>query len=406
MATVFMTWELGGGLGHVTVLRPVALALCSAGHRVIFASRDLVAAERAFADTDVACIQAPVRPRGATPAVTPVRTYADLLQNIGFSSAEDLRPTYHAWKNLFDLVNPDLTLFDHSPTALLASRMSRTRRVLIGNGFFCPPVGDVLPSMGLQRGAPSPTHAQEEDRVTAIVNRVVAPCGDGIAKLSDIYNEVDETLLCTFEELDHFGARNARYWGAWPTYPGDRPQWPEGHGRRVFAYLKPFPGLPALLHELRRLALPTIVFGYWVNETVRARFGSKTLTLTNRPVDLVRAGVDSDISILNATHGTTAALLLGGSPILQIPFYQEQQLVAERVQTMGAGLIADRTNGRHVVTQFHRLLDCNRAPRVASQFADRYREVEPMQQLEAMVGRIESLLPRARASVTASPLAV
>jgi hypothetical protein len=402
-----MTWELGGGMGHVTVLRPVACALCRAGHRVIFASRDLIAAERAFADTDVACIQAPVRPRRAKPAVTRVQSYADLLQNVGFSSPEDLRPTYHAWRNLFELVDPDLTLFDHSPTALLASRTSQTRRVLIGNGFFCPPIGDVLPRMGLQRGGPSPAHARKEDCVTDVVNRVIAQFGDGVTKLSDIYSDVDETLLCTFEELDHFGPRAAaRYWGAWPTFPGDRPRWPSGPGKRVFAYLKPFPGLPALLHELRRLALPTIVFGYWVNEDVRARFGSETLTLLNRPVDLVRAGTDSDMSILNATHGTTAALLLAGSPILQIPFYQEQRLVAERVQSMGAGLIADRTNGRNVVAQLHRLLDCDRAPVAAARFAERYRDVDPRQQLESMVGRVESLLPTAETAISAGSLAI
>lgn len=407
MATVLITWELGGGMGHVTRLRPIARALCSAGHRVVFASRDLIAARRAFAESDVACLQAPVQRRKSKSVIPNVRSYAQLLSNVGFASHEELGAAFEGWRSLFDLVDPEVTLFDHSPTALLASRSSATKRILFGDGFCCPPVDGRLPDLRPRQGGPAASCLADEQHVRDVANSILRQNGcDEVEQLSDIYGDVDETLLGTFEELDHFGPRSgAHYWGTWPSYPGDRPQWPQGSGKRVFAYLKPFPALASLLGELRRLALPTIIVGSWVDEAVRRRFGSNTLTLTHRPVDLVAAGSESDLAILNGTHGTTAALLLSGTPCLQIPIYQEQRLVGERTAAMGAGVIADRTNLRDVVKQLHRLLGDDQPRQAASRFASRYRDVDPQEQLDLMVGRIESHLAAALASTSATETA-
>lgn len=41
MATVLVTWELGGGLGHLLPLEPLVRGLSERGHRVAVALRDL-----------------------------------------------------------------------------------------------------------------------------------------------------------------------------------------------------------------------------------------------------------------------------------------------------------------------------------------------------------------------------
>jgi len=41
MARVLLTWELGGGSGHIVNLRPFGHGLESAGHKVLAALRDL-----------------------------------------------------------------------------------------------------------------------------------------------------------------------------------------------------------------------------------------------------------------------------------------------------------------------------------------------------------------------------
>ena len=91
-----------------------------------------------------------------TEQVETVVTYADLLLNIGFGDGEAFTVHLHAWRNLFELVQPDLLVCDHSPTALLAARtltsaygtltpaLSQGEREMrfpvatVGTGFFTP----------------------------------------------------------------------------------------------------------------------------------------------------------------------------------------------------------------------------------------------------------------------------
>ena len=42
LATVLVAWELGGGMGHVARLLPVARELAAQGHRAIFVVKNLV----------------------------------------------------------------------------------------------------------------------------------------------------------------------------------------------------------------------------------------------------------------------------------------------------------------------------------------------------------------------------
>jgi UDP:flavonoid glycosyltransferase YjiC (YdhE family) len=63
MATILLTWELGGGMGHLANLAPLARGLAERGHRVTAALSDLSRAHRAFAGVPVAFFQAPHRLR-------------------------------------------------------------------------------------------------------------------------------------------------------------------------------------------------------------------------------------------------------------------------------------------------------------------------------------------------------
>src|SRR5438105_2513582 len=140
MATILFAWELGGGLGHMMQMVPLARALVGRGHRVFAALRDLAAGETVFARTDVCYLQAPWAPPaagGAAHAVT--ANFAHLLENVGWGNQRALFAHACAWENLFALARPEVVVFDHSPTALLASRGLPMRRVVIGSGFCVPP---------------------------------------------------------------------------------------------------------------------------------------------------------------------------------------------------------------------------------------------------------------------------
>src|SRR5262249_21825386 len=111
--------------------------LAKRGHEVFFAGRDLSQATRAFDSERITLLPAPWKCR-RTSTVEPVVTFADLLFNIGFGDPDSLTAHVIAWRNLYCLVNPDLLICDHSPTALLATIGERFPITTLGNGFLCP----------------------------------------------------------------------------------------------------------------------------------------------------------------------------------------------------------------------------------------------------------------------------
>jgi hypothetical protein len=204
--------------------------------------------------------------------------------NFGFNNVAELTIMAQAWRNLYEYVRPDLIIFDHSPTALLAARGCKAKKALIGTGFFCPldqyPLADLRPWLGKD----DQRLKQTEDQVCDTVNQVLKSFGQQpLDRLAQLFHEVDENFLVTFAELDHYGARpGARYWGAWTISGGKKPIWPNGQGKRIYAYLKPFPGLPQLLALLNDLQCPTILLGDGLDEKMLGQFASSTMRFERR----------------------------------------------------------------------------------------------------------------------------
>ncbi len=63
MATILFAWELGGGMGHLTNIAPLARHLAQQGHEVAVALRDLSRAAIVFPGDDVQILQAPTKVR-------------------------------------------------------------------------------------------------------------------------------------------------------------------------------------------------------------------------------------------------------------------------------------------------------------------------------------------------------
>src|SRR2546423_1408995 len=139
MAKIVVAWELGGGTGHCVNLLPIVKGVLSRGHRIYAAVRDLHTARGVFGDLPIDYFQAPVLRTRPTDPIEQVRTFSQMLHNVGFGTTEQLQTLVHAWCNLIELIEPAVIICEHSPTALLASRLYDKRRVTLGTGFFCPP---------------------------------------------------------------------------------------------------------------------------------------------------------------------------------------------------------------------------------------------------------------------------
>ncbi|HKD35681.1 MAG TPA: hypothetical protein VKB78_02745, partial [Pirellulales bacterium] len=323
-------------------------------------------------------------------------TFAHILHNAGFGDPDELRPLVEAWESLYDLVQPDLLLAEHGPTAILASMAREMARIAIGTGFTCPPDISPLPDWRPYLNNDPSQLARDEDRVRTAINDLLTDWGEPpLVRAMELYSRLDETLLNTFAELDHFGPRKgAIYRGTATSGIGKSFEWPRGNGPKVFGYLKPFAALEPLLANLVERKLPTVIYAPEVNPQLTNRFQSETFQFASRPIDLEMAGQWCDVAILNATHGATAALLLAGKPSLQIPLYLEQQLTADNVVRMGAGLTAEANRPDRAIEQLEHLLVDDRYAAAASKFSHRYADFNRLDQIDVMVDRIERLIPQ------------
>jgi hypothetical protein len=320
-------------------------------------------------------------------------TFAHVLSNVGFGDDGELSVMAQAWRNLYEFVRPDLIVFDYSPTAMLAARGFPAKRAVVGTGFHIPPDMYPLPTFCPWQTADVEKLRADEDCLLERINRILASRGQPpLERLGQLCSQMDETFLCTYQELDHYPQRTgATYWGCWSLPGGKSPQWPEGHGQRIFAYLKPFPALPHLLQTLCRLGHPTIVYGGGIDASLQQQLAAPTLRFENEPLDLAEVGRQCDLALLNGTHTSTAMLLLAGKPLLLIPLALEQGIVTRAVERMGAGVGVASGDSKALPEKLSQIVQSKRHTEAASRFRETYCDVDPMQSPDRIAGVLDEL---------------
>lgn len=402
MASILFVWELGGGSGHVFQIFPFAEHLARRGHQVTVALRGL-SGSLMFGRAGIRFVPAPYIFYEYHP-VKHLIGFAHLLANVGWGTDRHLAGLTSAWRGLFDLIRPDLIVFDHSPTALLASRGLPARRMVLGLGFFSPPDISPLPVFVEQPGTAliERLRADERQILDRANNLLISWGGPPLQQLGKVYSEVDENILVTFREMDHFAQwrSGARHWGPANlngSTCGKPVEWPDSaSGRsRIYAYLdSDFPCLSVLLDVLRGRRYPTVVFSRSLGYEMRQRFTCDTLRFESQPLDLAQVGRECDLAILNANHGTLSQLLLAGRPMLQVPRTREQGILARAVERTGASLTvsAYESTSDQVSDALDALVSDDGYRRAACCFAEKYAGFDPQQQRQEILERIEQLV--------------
>jgi len=394
MAKILFVWELGMGFGHLNRYTDMIHSLIKEKHKVYFAARDVGNAEKAFGKEKVSMLQAPFMPRGVDNPIRVPRTYAHLVHNIGFNNATSLTGRIKAWRQLHDYVKPDLIIYDHSPTAQLAFRDTKSRHVLCGTGFTVPPAKIPMPNMRFWENTNQDALLNTEKKIIDVVNLALNELKlPHLINIADLLN-VDAKLLLSFKELDHYQDRgDAEYLGVTiPEDYGESPKWPAGGEHKVFAYLYPFKTLSSLLDTMNKSKISAIIYAPEMQRAAKAKHRSERLMFVEKPRRISEVARQCDFAITNGTHATTAAMLLAGKPLLTLPQNLERLLVSRRVRELGAGLVAPQLKPEGMAAKFNALMTNGEFKVKAQEFAAKYASFNRKDQLQRIMEILDNTL--------------
>jgi rhamnosyltransferase subunit B len=334
MKTVLMGWELGGGLGHLMRLRPLAVALLEAGHNVVLLARHRSAKE-VFADlanshSSLRIGPAPAvkrkRDSRADPTIT--HTLADVLATQGFGDTEALFAAAERWHLVIDQVRPDLVVCDFSPTLNLVAR-SHVPLVVVGSGFTVPPDTDTLPPIApWEDSVPAPSRANEALLIQTLARIVAANRLAPVDRLAQLFRG-DATFACTLPELDPYRS----YRRSEPHIPYNLsrmpvgPAWQDRADNTAFLYLDGrHPHIEALLDVLRQCGVDGAAFVPKPPEALVRNGALGRLRLFETPPPLEDVLPRVRVLIHHGGLGTALAGLAAGMPQMLLPRHLEDHV--------------------------------------------------------------------------------
>jgi UDP:flavonoid glycosyltransferase YjiC (YdhE family) len=392
-----MAWELGSNLGHLSRLLPLARRFKAHGHDVLVVARDLGMAAQAFGPVGIPFIQAP-QARRPPRLDAQSASYADLLRLHGWADASGLWALVQGWANVIRMTMPQVLVVDHSPTALLAARVTGTPCVIVGTGFEIPPAQQPLPTFPEIAGATLENAVKAESEVLENANRVLeALRGPCLRALSDVF-EIEQRWLTTFPELDPYGARSGEsYVGPInEVSDGQELEWPAGHAHRIFAYLRTdTPAVDAILSALKSTDAAVICYGPAMSRTLAESLTRPGLIISARAVEIESLLSDASLCVSYSPAGTVTSTLLRGVPQLLAPGHVEAQLTAHKVQCMGAGLtLGTGQTDMSIKATLDRILGTPSFKGHAAAFAERYRTYDPAREADLIASEIERIASR------------
>ena len=371
-------WEQGAHLGHLSNLRlPIEVAL-EQGFEVVLAARELHRVGEVLGGLPITLLQAPFKQNAVLRDQAAFLSYTHLLGQQCFSGSTELEMYVRAWRGIFDLVQPRIVLFEHSPTALVAAHAYPFKKVLVGGGFAVPtpellkkspflpfPTTELTPAIldGLQSA---------DDRLLALINEALGAMGlPVLAALGEIFGQTHAHFLATWPALDHFGERvNTRYLGVAPASCSRSAVWPSGTGAKVFAYLQVFPALEQLLQDLQSAPVCALLLLRDLPPTLRQRFTNDRMRFIDDIVDLQHVAAQADWVVHHGNHSTMAVFMLGGVPQLVIPRHQEHLFSALRLVSQGAAAMVFQDQSSFA-TAIHTMLTNGQLKQNAVQIASR-----------------------------------
>ena len=195
---------MGANLGHIDRMLVIAHESRSRGHEVTLLLRDVSRAHARVIGDGFKLGQAPVwLPQMANPPR--LANYTTVLAAAGWLDPVGLAALVCAWRTWLNLLQPDLLIADHAPTALLAARGRKLTVWAVGNSFELPPPGPHFAPMAWWDANAAARCAGDDARLLQSANQALALLGDApLQRLPDLFATAHQALTA-LPEFDHYG---------------------------------------------------------------------------------------------------------------------------------------------------------------------------------------------------------
>jgi UDP:flavonoid glycosyltransferase YjiC (YdhE family) len=403
MAKFLFGWEFGSGLGHASPTTEFARRLIGRGHEVHVVSKDPYTSTRAFGDFTIPMYSLPVppKPKNRFPDTISI---AEALYNAGYHSSAALAVKLAAWRDLVDVVQPDVVIVNFAPTAILAARAAAVRVLQFGTGYAVPPRLEPIPGYSLMGKIPEKRLLGSEQGAVRTISNALRKVGmGGISSLQEIFR-AERDVLVTLPELDHYPERvGGEYAGPLMSAAfDDPPTWLPSRSDlpRIFCYLKAdHPGFGDMLETVATSAADVLVYAAGLAPARREKLATGTLRFAKRPVHLQQACREADIVVCQGGHGTVATALLNGASLLLMPGegHAEQWMNANNVLRLKAGKVVPPPNSKQAMMDCLKSLMDGSTRSAANDFRQRYSDFAPDSAWNLLVQAAESLAGGRRA---------
>lgn len=348
MRTILFCWELGEDFGHLGKILALAQEFSQESIQFYIAAKDLSAASKIDWPSYVKFIQAPIWLR-SNPLALKAASFAEILFYKGYDSYQNLKLLTDSWLTIFELVSPDIILFDHSPSALLAASGLKIPKIIASNPYLTPTPGtstmNLIPGPHFDEAKAAEIH----QRVIKVINSVkqdyeAAP----ITAIGDLFI-ADATYLSGFSETDYFNAhrQNTVYCGpALATSIGTQePRWKSGLSQKSLAYLKHRdPRSRAILKILASMQARTLCFYSEAKAEDIKELSESSLMVSNIPFNLSKAYSEAKVIICHGGQGVVNEALSRGIPLIVVPTQAEQYFIAEKIKELGTGIVINKND--------------------------------------------------------------
>ena len=339
MAKILIGYELGGGLGHIRRLQPVAQALAAEGHQVVFFLRNIREASVLLNREPLPVIAVPDMLARLPGFPQPARlgAYSDIMACAGFYFVDQLYTATLAWQTLFEQVRPDLIVADHSPVCCLAA-FGQIPVVLFGNGFCLPPAqGEAFPPFRAKRPI-----LVEPEKLLNNMREVQRRRGRLAPETVTEPFRTAARLVGTVPELDpHAEIRQDPVVG--PNREDVLAPIAAPKSPRYFAYLSlDHKQTAPVLEGLAKSRLPGEVFVRGMTDDIAKKLARPHLTVHRAPVPIAEALARASVVIQHGSNGTSCAALTAGRPQVVVPVHQESGITGEALVRAGVGRIIPR----------------------------------------------------------------